>query len=273
MIPHPHAFRLPSLLRRLGLGATASARLAAILKRWRVRFAAELGTAIGIATVAAALLAFFGILDEVVEGEAHAVDERILLLLRNPADTADPIGPPWLEEMVRDVTALGGTAVLTLVTLVVVGYLLMQRQRGAALWVIVAILGGTLVSLGLKGVFDRPRPDLVAHLAAAQGASFPSGHAMLSAVAYLTLGALLARLERRRRAKIYVVSVALALTLLVGASRVYLGVHWPTDVLAGWCVGAAWAGVCWLATLWLQRRGQVEPPAGAGAEPSAAPRV
>ncbi|HWV40755.1 phosphatase PAP2 family protein, partial [Pseudorhodoplanes sp.] len=79
------------------------------------------------------------------------------------------------------------------------------------------------------------------------------------AVTYLTLGALLARIQSRNRLKAYVVSVAILLTLMVGASRIYLGVHWPTDVLAGWCAGAAWAMACWLLALWLQSRGEIEP--------------
>jgi undecaprenyl-diphosphatase len=81
---------------------------------------------------------------------------------------------------------------------------------------------------------------------------------MLSAVVYLTLGALLSRVEGPPRVKVYVLSVAVALTLTIGVSRVYLGVHWPTDVLAGWCAGAAWAVVCWRVALFLQRRGDVE---------------
>ena len=110
----------------------------------------------------------------------------------------------------------------------------------------------------LKQIFERGRPDLVPHAVQVFSASFPSGHATLSAVTYLTLGALVARLAPHRLAKAYVLGVAIVLTLLVGTSRVYLGVHWPTDVLAGWCVGAAWAIACWLVAVWLQRRGKVE---------------
>jgi undecaprenyl-diphosphatase len=144
------------------------------------------------------------------------------------------------------------------VTLAVIGFLLIDGKRHAALLVLVSIGGGTLLSSGLKGLFDRPRPDLVPHGVEVYTMSFPSGHATLSAVTYLTLGALLARVQPRRRVKAYLLSVAVLLAVLIGASRVYLGVHWPTDVLAGWCVGAAWAMLCWTVATWLQRRGEVE---------------
>jgi undecaprenyl-diphosphatase len=122
-----------------------------------------------------------------------------------------------------------------------------------------------LLSSLLKLGFDRPRPDLVAHGAQVYSASFPSGHALMSAVAYLTLGALLARVQKGRRLKLYVLAVAVTLTFLIGVSRVYLGVHWPTDVLAGWCIGSAWALTCWVLAIWLQGRGEME---GSDAEPA-----
>jgi undecaprenyl-diphosphatase len=136
----------------------------------------------------------------------------------------------------------------------------MAGKRAAALLVFVAVDGGLLLSTLLKMEFDRPRPDLVAHAVRVYTASFPSGHATLSAVTYLTLGALLTRVVPKRRIKVFFMGLAIFLTLVVGASRVYLGVHWPSDVLAGWCVGAAWASLCWFVALQLQRRGQVEPP-------------
>jgi undecaprenyl-diphosphatase len=224
-----------------------------------LRTRAELGVLAGMGLGAAALLGFMVLVDEVVEGETHAFDEAVLRALRSPADPAQPLGPWWVELMFRDITALGGTTVLTLLTAIVIGYLLIDRKRAAALLVLVSIGGGTLLSTLAKNVFARPRPELVAHLVEVRTLSFPSGHAMLSAVTFLTLGALLARVQPRRRLKIYLLSVAVLLTVLVGISRVYLGVHWPTDVLAGWCAGAAWAILCWLVALWLQRRGQVEP--------------
>jgi undecaprenyl-diphosphatase len=202
--------------------------------------------------VALLLLAFVEIVDEVGEGEVRWFDEGVLMALRT-GDPADPIGPRWLEATVVEITALGGFGVLALVTLIAIGYVLVQGKWGAALMLLVATLGGTAISEGLKIGFARPRPDLVAHAVDVTSMSFPSGHAMLSAVTYLTLGALLARTHAKRRERAYILSAAVMLTLLIGASRVYLGVHWPTDVLAGWCLGAAWALLCWFAATLLMR--------------------
>jgi len=200
--------------------------------------------------VALPILAFIEIADEVGEGEARWFDEGVLLALRT-ADPADPIGPAWLEASVMDITALGGFAVLALVTLFAIGYLAVQRKWIEALTLLVATGGGTAISEGLKVGFARPRPDLVAHVVETTSMSFPSGHAMLSAVTYLTLGALLAQAQERTSVRGYILGVAIVLTLLIGLSRIYLGVHWPTDVLAGWCLGAAWALICWAAATWL----------------------
>jgi undecaprenyl-diphosphatase len=202
--------------------------------------------------------AFVEIADAVTEGDTHAFDRAILLALRDGANLADPLGPSWVEEVGRDITALGGNAILTFVTLATLLYLLMTGKAHAAILLAAAVGGGMLLSTLLKLGFERPRPDLVPHAARVYTASFPSGHATLSAVTYLTLGALLARVQPNRRLKAFLLGLALILTVLVGASRVYLGVHWPSDVLAGWCVGAAWASLCWFVALQLQRRGQVE---------------
>ena len=200
---------------------------------------------------------FVTLAEEVGEGETEDFDRAVVLALRNPADLSDPLGPRWFEEVVRDVTALGSNFVLAFITLSVIGFLLLIRQRGAALLVLVSVVGGALLGDLLKLIFERPRPDLVPHGASVYTASFPSNHAMGAAVTYLTLGALLARLQVRRAAKAYFLTISVILTALVGLSRVYLGVHWPTDVLAGWSIGAAWAMLVWVVALWLQRRGQV----------------
>lgn len=218
----------------------------------------ELLGLLGVALVAAALFAFIAIADAVFDGETQGFDRALMLALRDPADLATPIGPRWLREVARDVTALGGTFVLTFATLATAGFLVLSRRRAAALLVLVAVGGGTLISTLLKHGFERARPDIVPHAMEAYSASFPSGHSMLSAVTWLTLGALLMRIEPRKRVKSYVLALAVATTLMVGASRVYLGVHWPTDVLAGWSLGAGWALLCWLVALRLQQRGQIE---------------
>jgi undecaprenyl-diphosphatase len=207
---------------------------------------------------AAGVWTFVELADDVREGDTQAFDRAVILALRNPSDLSDAIGPVWFEGLVRDVTALGSNFVLTFVTLAVIGFLVLARVYGAALLVLVSVAGGALLGTMLKSFMARPRPDLVPHGVDVFTASFPSNHAMLSAVTYLTLGALLARLEFRRRVKFYFLSISVVLTVLVGLSRIYLGVHWPTDVLAGWSIGAAWAMGVWVVALWLQRRGAVE---------------
>ncbi len=205
--------------------------------------------------VAGGLWGFMELADEVQDGDSHALDRRILLAMRVEGDTAEPVGPHWLEEAGRDFTALGGGAVLTALSLAAVGAAFILRRRRIALLIVIAIAGGTLLSTLLKRGFDRPRPDLISHGAEVVSESFPSGHSMMSAIVYLTLGILLTRVLPSRGLKVYVVALAGVVTILVGLSRVYLGVHWPTDVVAGWAVGAAWALLFWLVSLWFSSRG------------------
>lgn len=218
----------------------------------------EARTLIALFIIIGAMLLFSELVDRVVEGETRAFDETVLLAFRDRSNPSYPIGPVWLQIIFRDITYLGGYAVVTLISLAVIGYLLMDGKRAAALLVLVSVGGGAALSNLLKFAIERPRPDLVVRLIEVNSTSFPSGHATLAAVTYLTLGALLSRVEARRRAKIYVLVVAVSLTFLIGVSRIYLGVHWPTDVLAGWCVGSAWALLCWRIALALQRSGGVE---------------
>ena len=204
--------------------------------------------------VVAALWALAELADEVFEGATRDLDRDLLLLLREPEDRSDPIGPPVLEEIMRDLTALGGIAALTLATVTVAVFLLLTRRYGQMAFVLFTIGGGILLSGIAKDLFDRPRPDLVPYGSLVRTASFPSGHSMMAAVAYLGLGALVARLQPSRRMKAYVMGVAVTITLAVGTSRVYLGVHWPTDVAAGWLAGAAWAILCLIAARALSSR-------------------
>ncbi len=210
------------------------------------RARSEIGALIAFAVAAVGILAFAGIADETVEGESRAFDESILLALRTPGDANDPIGPAWFDLAMNDITSLGGVIILSLISLSVVVYLFMQGKWKNAVVVAGASASGVILSETLKVEFARPRPDLVPQLVEVHSLSFPSGHAMLSAVIYLTLGALLARFHKRKRERALIMLYAVLITMLVGASRVYLGVHWPTDVLAGWALGAAWAALWWL---------------------------
>ena len=223
--------------------------------RLRLNEAAPLVT---VALVGLSGWAFVAIAGEMLEGDTLGLDRAILIALRQPGNLAQPIGPTWLQESARDITGLGGHVILGIITVATVAYLKMTDRWRAALLVIAAIGGGMAISALLKIGFSRPRPDLVPHEVRVYTASFPSGHAMLSAVTYLTLGGLLARIHPARRVKLFFVGLAIVLTVLIGVSRIYLGVHWPSDVLAGWCGGAAWAALCWYVALLLQREGKVE---------------
>jgi len=208
-------------------------------------------------------LAFLMLAAKVTGGSTMAFDKAIIEGLRDTADPAVPAGPQWLQRVMIDVTALGGGTVLTIVTAIVVAYLLVIRRWSTAGFVAFAIAGGGAANELLKSTFLRARPDLVAHLTDSYSSSFPSGHAMNSALTYLTLAALLARTQKNKRVRVFLLAVAIVLTMAIGFSRVYLGVHWPTDVIAGWCVGATWALTFALIAHALQRRNQIERPQAA----------
>jgi len=220
----------------------------------------------------AAAFLFIEIADEVREGETQRIDDRVLRSLRMPGNPAVPIGPPWLAPAVRDLTSLGSVSVLLLVVLAVAGFLALARLWRHLALVLGASIGGLLLLGLLKRGFDRPRPTVVPQLMVETTASFPSGHAMMSSVIYLTLGTLVAQLCSRWRERVYVMTVAGVLTVLVGLTRLYLGVHFPTDVLAGWSVGLAWALASGLAARGLRSRSRelrAEAPAAEGAETAA----
>jgi undecaprenyl-diphosphatase len=192
------------------------------------------------------LWGFLSLADEVMEGDTTTVDTRILLAFRKADDPSRPIGPQWVENSLLDVTALGGPTVLGLVVVSVAGFLLLQTRYHTALVVLATAASGEIANMAMKNLFLRPRPTIVPHLRDVSSTSFPSGHAMESAIIYLTLGAMLMRLAERRITKIYCIGIAVFMTLLVGISRVYLGVHYPTDVVAGWMFGFFWASLCWI---------------------------
>lgn len=226
---------------------------------WRDLFKKEGRLLLSGLVISASLFAFFSIANEVVQGETGAFDASVLTALRDPANPADPIGPHWVEQTAVDFTALGGFPILVLMTSLAVVFLLMIRRPGTAGLVALSIAGGTLANSLLKDSFGRPRPDLVPHGVEVMTASFPSAHAMMTAITYLTLAALIMRVLPERRLKIFVLSVATGIVVAVGVSRVYLGVHWPTDVLAGWSMGFAWATAWWFVAALLQRRGRLAP--------------
>jgi len=205
--------------------------------------------------VAGGLWGFLELMEVARDATPHSLDTQILLAFREAGQPDNPIGSPRVEGMVRDFTALGSSAVLTLITAAVAIYLFLARRAATALYVLAVIGGGQILGSLLKLGVERPRPELVSHLAAETSLSFPSGHAMLSAVTYLTLALLAGRFVAGRAIRLYLLALGVLVTLLVGASRLYLGVHWPSDVLAGWCAGFAWAMLCWLAARFMARRG------------------
>lgn len=213
---------------------------------------------LGLLAVVATTWGFIELAAEVVAGDTQAFDHWAVRAVRQADDPAVPIGPHWLPEASRDATALGSIAVLSFFTLVVAGYLWLDRKVWMMLYLLVATASGLVVSLGLKQLYDRPRQDLVPRLSEALTTSFPSGHSFLSTVVYLTLGSLLATVIPRRAVKIYVLAIAVVLAVVVGLSRLYLGMHYPTDILAGWMAGLGWALLCWMIAHWLQRHHQLE---------------
>ncbi len=200
------------------------------------------------------LVVFSRLASEVFAGETQSFDRQVLLALRDPADPARPIGPAWMAGAALDITALGSPTVLGLTVFAVAGFLWLQGLWRRAVFVTVASLGGWFINGALKELFQRARPDIVPHLRDVMTLSFPSGHAMQSAVVYLTLGALSMHIAQRRLTRLYCMSVAMLATALVGTSRVYLGVHYPTDVLAGWLIGLSWALLCWMIERFLERQ-------------------
>jgi len=213
----------------------------------------EIGLILAFAVVAGLVWGFVALSDEVFEGDADHFDRTVAAAMQGGGPGYDPVGPAWVEEFARDVTALGSYAFLGFLTFGIIGYFLLTARKAQAALVAVSVFGGLIISNVLKTQFDRARPDIPTDVQVFS-ASFPSGHAMLSAVSFLTLGALLAQGSADARVKAYIAGLAIILTVAVGTTRVYLGVHHATDVLAGWCVGSAWALLCWTLAQWLRRR-------------------
>ena len=215
---------------------------------------------IGLALGAALTAGFISLADEMAEGETKAFDTGFLRALRTPGDLSTPIGPDWLLPAMRDLTALGGVTVLTLVSALAVAFLLTRGRVRQAFYTALATGGGALFGALLKALFARARPEAVPHLVEVNSLSFPSGHSMNSAIIYLTLAVMISRSFEERRTRLFVIGVAALLVLTIGFTRLYLGVHYPTDVLGGWTVGAAWALAMGLVATRLQDRRKMEQP-------------
>lgn len=201
-----------------------------------------------------------GVSDLLERGRIQKFDEWVLTSVRQADNPTELRGPGWLKDFMRDITALGGAPVLTLISLGVIGYLIIQKSYRSLILVCIATLSGLLMSLLLKFYFIRPRPEIVPHLMTETTPSFPSGHSMMSAVVYFTLAALLTRLETSNKVRLYTISLTFLVVFLVGISRVFLGVHYPTDIVGGWTFGLFWATLCWYLARYLQLHGTIEEP-------------
>lgn len=214
----------------------------------------EIAALTALLIVALGVMTFVEVADDMTEADGQIVDQAVLHWLQPVA--GHPRGPWWLHEAAVDLTSLGGISVLTLFAVVALAFLLIQRKRLSALLLIVGLLGGVALSEGLKALFERARPPVEYQVVETLNASFPSGHALLSTVFYLTLGVMLTRAFPRVRLKAFVLGTAVFIALLVGLTRIYLGAHWASDVVAGWCAGAAWAMALWLVAYAVERRQQ-----------------
>jgi undecaprenyl-diphosphatase len=217
----------------------------------------EIRVILTVLGIVMALWIFFLIADAVGEGSIQNLDLQVIEFFRNSDNS--PAGPQWLPGVMRDITSLGGGTVIALITLIVVIYLLLLKKHNELLLVLAAVLGGSILGVLLKEYFGRQRPDLIFRLTDAISLSFPSGHSMMSTVIYLSLAALLSRIQHERKIRVYIVSVALFLAFIIGFSRIYLGVHYPTDVIGGWTIGLVWASLCWFGAKYLQRKKVIDP--------------
>jgi undecaprenyl-diphosphatase len=213
---------------------------------------AEIVALTALLVIALGVMTFVEVADDMTEADGQAFDQMVLTWLQPVA--GEPRGPWWLHEAAADLTSLGGISVLTLFAVIAFSFLIIQRKRLSALLLVVGLIGGVALSEGLKALFARERPPVAYQAVETLNASFPSGHALLSTVFYLSLGVMLTRAFPRKRLKAFVLVAGIVIALLIGVTRVYLGAHWASDVLAGWCAGAAWAMALWLVAYAVQRR-------------------
>jgi len=212
----------------------------------------EIAALSALLIIALGVMTFVEVADDMTEADGQMFDQAVLHWLQPVA--GQPRGPWWLQEAAADLTSLGGISVLTLFAVIAFSFLLIQRKRLSALLLVVGLIGGVGLSEGLKALFERARPPVAYQAVETLNASFPSGHALLSTVFYLTLGVMLTRAFPKKRLKAFVLGSAMLIALLIGLTRVYLGAHWASDVIAGWCAGAAWAMALWLVAYAIERR-------------------
>ncbi len=174
---------------------------------------------------------------------AHAFDIRVLLAMRHPGNAAQPFGPRWLQDALRDFVGLGGIGVLVVFIAGGIGVEWLAGRRRDAAWFLGGVIGAFVIGSVLKHVIARPRPELVPHAAFTFTASFPSGNTLMATVVWLLLALALADAVGRRSVRTLAVAGALLIAFLVGVGRVYLGVHWPSDVIEAWGLGIGWVWV------------------------------
>lgn len=214
----------------------------------------EIKVVVAVFAIIIGILGFIILAGFVSRGSTSHFDMQILKSFRYSDDLARPIGPEWLFEVMRDITSLGGSTMVFLITLFVVGYFILKKQYSMLFLILAAVIGGAVMDLELKVLFSRIRPQIIPNLIPEKSFGFPSGHSMMSTIIYLSLASLIARLQMRRIDKIYIISVAVFLSFMIGISRIYLGVHYPTDVLGGWSLGLAWAALCWFIAWYISNK-------------------
>lgn len=217
------------------------------LLRWTSRnvrgFHAAVGAllVVGLGILAGAIALFAAIAALVHTGTTQRLDDAVLLWLNSHAS-------PSLDIAALELTSLGSTTVVWMIVLISSAFFWATRHYYSVLLLWIAMIGGAILNLQLKAEFGRPRPQLFPWRTEQVGhSSFPSGHAMTAVVLYATLAYLIGRLEPTRLQRRLTLVLTLIVIVLIGVSRLYLGVHYPSDVLAGFVVGVAWSTVCALA--------------------------
>jgi undecaprenyl-diphosphatase len=214
----------------------------------------ERAVLIGWLLIVAGTWSFFEVSSLVAGGKTQAFDERVVRMFRHSKHPEDTIGPSWLAQAAREITSLGSYSALLLIIAISALFLAAAEQRIALRTLLGASFTGYALMMLLKNSFARPRPAIVPHLTEFHSSSFPSGHALISVVVYVTLGFQLLRVIDHQRLRVAIIVTVVLLTTLIGVSRVFLGVHYPTDVLAGWTAGLVWS-LLWLigARRWQKR--------------------